>query len=74
MYVVHNLCPLRVGVHSIAWGRRRHYTVSLNSQMSVENPNGFIHEEERDEVLEVTVTKPTRKHRRLAPLDSDCDR
>ena len=84
--------------------------------MSFENPNGFVQEQEKDEILEVgkkfdsflarnrifdenldqfvacleiqfldhmsslhllqkvTIRAPKNKHKKLAPLDSDCDR
>jgi len=41
--------------------------------MSFENPNGFVQEQEKDEILEVTIRAPKNKHKKLAPLDSDCD-
>merc|ERR1712223_117990 len=41
--------------------------------MSFENPNGFVQEQEKDEILEVTIRAPKNKHKKLAPIDSDCD-
>merc|ERR1711974_28713 len=41
--------------------------------MSFENTNGFVQEQEKDEILEVTIRAPKNKHKKLAPIDSDCD-